>query len=228
LWLQVWDSGIGIARKDKHRVFDEFFQVTRTTRSGRQGLGLGLTIVQRTAQRLSHPVRVRSRPGRGTVFEIGIPIAFAEPEHSGDAVLAPLLDGRLVLLIDDDPIVLKNMAALLTGFNCQVLTASSLVDALKAVDQCLRLPDLIITDFHLGQNDTGLDAVSQVRALTKEDIPAVLVTTHPAAASNSGRLPILTKPLRPQALAKALVGIPKYQDCGMPTQDLAIREGELR
>lgn len=210
LWLQVWDSGIGIARKDKHRVFDEFFQVTRTTRSGRQGLGLGLTIVQRTAQRLNHPVRVRSRPGRGTVFEIGLPVAFAGPNQSGDASLAPLLDGRLVLLIDDDPMVLKNMAALLTGFNCQVLTAGSQTDALNAVDQSLRLPDLIITDFHLGRDSTGLEAVSRVRALTEEDIPAVLVTTHPAAATNSEQVPVLTKPLRPQALAKALQGLPRY------------------
>lgn len=210
LWLQVWDSGIGIARKDRSRVFDEFFQVTRTTRSGRQGLGLGLTIVQRTAHRLNHLVRVRSRPGRGTVFEIGLPIAVTESEQSGGASLAPLLDGRLVLLIDDDPMVLKNMAALLTGFNCQVLTAGSLTDALRAVDQCLRLPDLIITDFHLGRDGTGLEAVNRVRALTEEDIPAVLVTTHPAAASNKEQVPVLAKPLRPQALAKALQGLPRY------------------
>jgi CheY-like chemotaxis protein len=173
-------------------------------------------------------VRVRSRPGRGTVFEIGLPIAFTEPEQSSDAGLAPLLDGRLVLLIDDDPMVLKNMADLLTGFNCQVITASSLTDALRAVDQCLRLPDLIITDFHLGRDSTGVDAVSRVRALAEEDIPAVLVTTHPAAASNSERLPILTKPLRTQALAQALAGIPKYRDCGIPIQDLPIKEGESR
>jgi CheY-like chemotaxis protein len=91
-----------------------------------------------------------------------------------------------------------------------VLTAGSQTDALNAVDQSLRLPDLIITDFHLGSDSTGLEAVSRVRAMTEEDIPAVLVTTHPAVASNNEQVPVLTKPLRPQALAKALQGLPRY------------------
>jgi len=210
LWMQVWDSGIGIARKDRARVFDEFFQVARTARSGKQGMGLGLTIVQRSAQRLNHAVRVRSRPGRGTMFEIGVPIAFAAENEAGLARLAQLLDGRLVLLIDDDPMCLKGMTALLTTFNCQVLSAGSLPDALTAVDECLRLPDLIVSDFQLGDGYTGLDAVNRVRTLAQEDMAAVLVTAHPQAARHAADIPVLAKPLRPEALAVALGSLPKY------------------
>jgi len=212
LWMQVWDSGIGIAAKDRDRVFDEFFQVKRTARSGRQGLGLGLTIVQRIAHRLNHVVRVRSRPGRGTMFEFGVPIAFAfafADNDAGPASLAPLLDGRLVLVIDDEAMSLKGMTGLLTGFNCQVLSASSLAGAIAAVDECLRLPDLIISDFWLCEGSTGLDAVHRVRALAQQHIPAVLVTSEPEVARQAAvGIPVLAKPLRPEALAVALSGLP--------------------
>ncbi|WP_334190500.1 ATP-binding response regulator [Noviherbaspirillum sp.] len=206
LWVQVWDSGIGIARENRHKIFEDFFQVCRTARSSRQGLGLGLSIVQRTAHRLSHGLRVRSRPGRGSLFEIGIPVAIADADDPRAVQLAPLLDGRLVLLIDDDPMVLKSMATLLTTFNCQVLSAGTISDALAIVDETLRLPDLIISDYRLGDGITGPDAVARVRALTQEDIPAVLVTAEPAAVpqSFSAAIPVLAKPLHPAALAAAL------------------------
>lgn len=83
LWIQVWDSGIGIPASDRERVFEEFFQVSRGTRGGSQGLGLGLAIVQRAAHRLGHRVRVRSRPGRGSMFEVCVPIAAIEAGSVG-------------------------------------------------------------------------------------------------------------------------------------------------
>lgn len=205
LWVQVWDTGIGIAPEYRHKIFEDFFQVARSARSSRQGLGLGLSIVQRTAHRLGHSLRVRSRPGRGSLFEVGIPVAFIDAEDP-QAVLAPLLDGRLVLLIDDDPMVLKSMAMLLTTFNSQVLSAGTIADALTIVEETLRLPDLIISDYRLGDGLTGPDAIAQVRALTQEDIPAVLMTAEPAAVPQppSATIPVLAKPLQPAALVAAL------------------------
>lgn len=207
LWVQVWDSGIGIEREYRDKIFEDFFQVARTARSSKQGLGLGLSIVQRTAHRLSLNLRVRSRPGRGSLFEVGIPVAIVEAQS---VPLAPLLDGLLVLLLDDDPMVLKSMATLLTTFNCQVLSAGSVVDALAIVEGTLRLPDLIISDYRLGGGITGVDAIGQIRAQAQDDIPALLVTAEPAAVQaalpqlTSVAIPVVAKPLQPTSLAVAL------------------------
>ena len=73
--LQVWDSGKGIAGDELAAIFDDFYQIDNPARSRSEGLGLGLSVVSRTAHLLGHPVRVRSKPGRGSVFEIELPLA---------------------------------------------------------------------------------------------------------------------------------------------------------
>jgi signal transduction histidine kinase/ActR/RegA family two-component response regulator len=204
LWVQVWDSGLGIARRHRDKVFEEFFQVSRTARTGKQGLGLGLSIVARTARLLNHPVRLRSREGRGSMFEVGVPLATSH--EPGPAQLAGLLDGQVVLLVDDDTMVRRSMVTMLTAFNCQVLSAGSVAEAVRVVDESLRLPDLIITDYRLGDGLTGLDAIEQVRALAGEDILALIVTAEVLgdAVRHASGIPLLSKPLRADALASEL------------------------
>src|SRR5262245_14585069 len=73
--IEVWDTGIGISEQDVPRVFEEYRQVAGAGRRG--GLGLGLAIVQRLGEVLEHPVGVRSRPGKGSVFSIEVPLAAA-------------------------------------------------------------------------------------------------------------------------------------------------------
>ena len=61
--IQVWDSGIGIAPEHQQDVFKEFYQVGNPARDRNKGLGLGLSIVQRTAGLLDHPLALVSRLG---------------------------------------------------------------------------------------------------------------------------------------------------------------------
>jgi len=73
--IQVWDTGIGIAPEHIEAIFDEYFQVGNPQRDPARGLGLGLSIVRRLAKTLGCQVSCRSRPGKGTVFEFGVPLA---------------------------------------------------------------------------------------------------------------------------------------------------------
>jgi signal transduction histidine kinase len=73
--IQVWDTGIGIAPEHLKHVFEEFFQVGNPERDKTKGLGLGLSIVKRLAGLIDAELRCRSRLGRGTLFEIGLPLA---------------------------------------------------------------------------------------------------------------------------------------------------------
>lgn len=74
LWIEVYDTGRGIAEPDRQRIFEEFVQLDRPDRDRSEGIGLGLAIVERLARLLGHPVTVRSAEGRGTVFAVGVPL----------------------------------------------------------------------------------------------------------------------------------------------------------
>ena len=92
-----------------------------------------------------------------------------------DSPLDRYLAGRLILLIEDDTTVRQSMLVLLQSFRCHVLDADSSQTALAAVDETLRTPDLIISDYRLSEHDTGLDVIAKVRAAVGEAIPALLI-----------------------------------------------------
>ncbi len=73
--IQVWDTGIGIAASDLPYVFDEFYQVGNSERDRTKGLGLGLSVVAKTAKLLGHAVDLRSVEGKGSVFSVAVPVA---------------------------------------------------------------------------------------------------------------------------------------------------------
>jgi two-component system CheB/CheR fusion protein len=73
LRVEVWDTGVGIGKNELPQIFDEYHQVAGYAENG--GLGLGLAIVQRLAELLGHPIGARSRPGKGSVFTIEVPLA---------------------------------------------------------------------------------------------------------------------------------------------------------
>ena len=74
LWVQVCDSGRGIAEDQLQNIFLEFNQLNVGRAAERKGVGLGLAIVERIAGILDYPIEVRSQPGRGSLFSIRIPL----------------------------------------------------------------------------------------------------------------------------------------------------------
>lgn len=70
---QVWDTGVGIPKQYRHRIFDDYFQAHNDGRLSSEGLGLGLAVVRRLSMLGPTPVRVLSRPGRGTCFSVRLP-----------------------------------------------------------------------------------------------------------------------------------------------------------
>ncbi|WP_051340990.1 ATP-binding protein [Azospirillum halopraeferens] len=75
LVVEVWDTGPGIPQDQLESVFEDFYRGHADRDDDSRGLGLGLSIVRRTARMLEHPVTVRSVVGRGTVFGISVPLA---------------------------------------------------------------------------------------------------------------------------------------------------------
>jgi len=208
--VQVYDTGPGIPA-DQHRlIFHEFHRVESTARSAR-GLGLGLSIVERIARMLGHAVRVDSAPERGSIFSVVMPISEPQAETPRQpaetrAVGGPIA-GFVTLCIDNEPAILDSMRALLTGWGCHVILATSPEDAVAAVRKAGTLPDIILADYHL-QSSTGLDAIAAVRALIGGDTPACIITAdYSTELHRSLRLmglTVLRKPLKTAALRAVL------------------------
>lgn len=88
LRIEVWDTGIGIQPDLLDAVFEDFYQIGNPERDRTKGFGLGLSVVDRTARLLGHPVRVASCPGRGSVFSVTVPLVGRAPTPQGTQAAA--------------------------------------------------------------------------------------------------------------------------------------------
>ena len=111
LSVEIWDTGIGIPGEEVQAIFEEYHQVDNPAREQSRGLGLGLFIVQRLADLLGHRIRVRSRPGKGSVFAIEIALApngaELQRERQRQGAAGGTVDGvrrtGSILVVEDDP-----------------------------------------------------------------------------------------------------------------------------
>lgn len=207
--IQVLDTGIGIAEDQRAKIFEEFYQVGNVARDREHGLGLGLAIVQRSVNLLGGSIRVDSLPGKGSMFSVTLPRA--TPPVASAAPSPPLLQAstgqRSILLIDDNPEVLESMQQLLTEWGHHAIATRSMADAVTAA---AAQPDigLILADYRLADNVTGVDAIVAVNARLGRAVPAVIITgdTSPERirdAQASGYT-LLHKPLDTRQLQELL------------------------
>ncbi|HYG84844.1 MAG TPA: PAS domain-containing protein [Azospirillum sp.] len=204
--LEVADTGIGIPREQQERVFEEFHQLANPARDRGRGLGLGLSIVRRLSTLLEHPVSVRSEPGRGTVFTVLVPLGEA---RSVAPALAPSTvpvnaGGRLAVLVDDEPDVLWGLREMFRDWGYEAVVGTSIAQALERLAEDGRTPTVIVADYRLGDEGTGLDAVRRIRERAGGAVPAVILTGETApevreAATQAG-VGLAIKPVTPRQL----------------------------
>jgi len=222
-WLvQVWDTGRGIPLSDQGRIFEEFVQLGNPGRDRRQGLGLGLAIVQRAVRLLGNEISLRSVPGRGTCFSLWVPRANDEasrpasgrppiaPPHAAHAMAdrplaepdaaqteAPL--NGAVLLVEDEQAIRESLRHLLEGWGMRVSAGPSLA---WVRDLPAQPWDLLISDHRL-PDGTGRDVVQHLRA-RQPTLPALIISgdTSPEQLTQLAQsaLPVLHKPFRAQKL----------------------------
>lgn len=227
--IDVWDTGCGIAPEHQARVFDEFYRVEQDdsrerTHSPPRGLGLGLATVQRLAQLLGSGLDLRSRPGRGTLFSIRVPagrhrLSGSQPQRTDDAPPVSL-EGRRVLVVDDEQAILAGVRFLLQGWGCDVRVAEDREQALLVAADWPEPPDMVISDLRLRQGHSGLDVLAALAVYYGTDPAAppfarLLITGETdrerlRRTLESG-IPLLYKPVAPEQLRQTMLAVLSMQ-----------------
>jgi len=180
LRLEVWDTGIGIPQEHLHAIFEEFHQIDNPARERNRGLGLGLAIVQRIGKMLGHAIDVRSRPGKGSVFAIEVPLASGKPRVWASNDRQPTDEigaaSSTVLIVEDDPMVREMLEILFRAEGHRTITAADGPKALKLAASGTTEPEIVIADYNLPGGLTGLQAIAELRRRLHREIPAIILT----------------------------------------------------
>jgi two-component system CheB/CheR fusion protein len=184
LSVEIWDTGIGIPDGELRAIFEEYHQIDNAARERKQGLGLGLSIVQRLGGLLGHQVRVASKPGKGSVFAIevtapiGAPAPLQERNILGKLVNATkgLPPTGAVLVIEDDAEICSLLELLLEEYGYRTMTAPNADAALNLVERENFHPELIIADYNLPGLMNGLDAAKTLCKQLQRKIPLIILT----------------------------------------------------
>ncbi|TWI52586.1 PAS domain S-box-containing protein [Pseudomonas duriflava] len=204
--LSVTDTGEGMDPETISRATEPFF----TTKGVGKGTGLGLSMAQGLAEQSGGQLLIKSEKGRGTTVELWFPVAQTELCAEHLSVLTPIEPTQItmpsmpltILVVDDDPLVLKNTIAMLEDLDHTVFHAASAKAALALIKQGLQI-DMVLTDQVMpGISGTQLAEIVQVE---RPGLSILLMSGYAEpSAIKAGSWPRLTKPFTQAALAKMI------------------------
>jgi PAS domain S-box-containing protein len=170
--LTVRDTGHGMTREVQARIFEPFF----TTRERGEGTGMGLAVVHGIVTRCHGAITVESEPGRGTTFELHLPLV----ERAAPAVAPPsepvLTGAGRILVVDDEPLVAAMVVEQLNELGYRATACANGPEALETFAADPRAIDLVVTDMTM-PGMTG-DALAQQLKQLRPGLPVVLCTGY--------------------------------------------------
>ena len=220
LRIEVWDSGVGIPQGQQQQVFVEFWRIGKPDRDRRGGLGLGLAIVERLCRLLNHRIELTSTLNKGSCFAVTVPKVQPDAERGKAPVVSrnrlDVSRGKLIAVIDDDPMVLEGMGGLLRSWGCRVVSGSSDESILAELAEYNALPDVIISDYQLQDGQTGIEAIERLCGALATPVPAFLMSgdtnAEPLRDAEAKGYPLLHKPVNPMALRATLTQVIKARE----------------
>jgi signal transduction histidine kinase/CheY-like chemotaxis protein len=217
--LDIIDNGIGIPPSQWTRIFDPFVQLENPDRKREKGLGLGLSIVNANISLLkSHRLEMKSGVGMGTRFSIEIPrgssfIVFQNKPHQINEINSTQLAGVYAIIVEDDCVVRDALESICTAWGMLVDLARDISEFHQNMKNLERFPDLIITDYRLGDGKTAYEVLKVLDETIETNynnrkIPVLLITAEGNAEHLSMKLGTsyyLAKPFNATALQAAIL-----------------------
>jgi PAS domain S-box-containing protein len=204
--FKMMDTGAGMPPEVLSKVTEPFF----TTKPAGKGTGLGLAMARGFAEQSGGGLQIESAVGRGTSVSLWFPEAESD-EKAGDRTMPEISKPARILLLDDEPLILKGLTDQLQSHGCEVISFSNAASALAALEAGVKT-DLIITDVSM----PGIDGMAFLQAARRlvPAVPVIVLTGYadmePTFGSKSQATVVLRKPLAEEALlaevAKALKG----------------------
>lgn len=205
--LQVWDTGVGISETEQTHIFADFYRVGD---SQEHGVGLGLGVVARLSEKLAVPVSIASEKNKGSCFTVTIPLITKPAQKSSVGPVNQIgLKGLKVLCVDDKTENLDAMQTLLNKWQIDVYVAQNSQQAKTLMQQ--ELPNVLLVDYHLGEEPDGLALINQLRELSDQYTAAALVTANQDSdiqvRCKRADVGYLAKPVKPAKLRVLLSGM---------------------
>jgi two-component system, sensor histidine kinase len=212
--IEVLDTGVGIPGDQLRYIYDEFYQVGVPTSSSREGYGLGLSIVQRLVALLGVKLDAHSEVGKGSRFTLTLPAGHGTVRRTPRAAAEPAPRvahaQTRVLLVEDDASVREATRMLLKSDGYHVTAVASLAEALAHAARDSRL-DLLVTDYHLRDGETGMQVIAALREALRVPLRAILITGDTSAAVHALRmdphLRLASKPIKAEELLGMLTAL---------------------
>jgi CheY-like chemotaxis protein len=201
--LTVKDSGTGITDDVKNRMFEPFF----TTKKPGEGTGMGLAVVYGIVKAHEGAVTVDTKVGKGSTFSIFFPaiedVAEERPQKRG---VIPRGKER-ILVVDDEPSVVKATSETLERLGYRVMTAASGAEAWKIFERVPQPFDLVITD-EVMPGMSGIRLAQKILEV-RPDLPIILFTGYSENVSSeeakaAGIREFLIKPFPKHELAQTV------------------------
>jgi len=206
LSLHVKDQGSGIAPKERTQIFEEFKRAATTTDTAQteDSIGLGLAIVKKLCTPLHLDLDLHSSPNGSTFTISGLKVGHAaKPATSPEITSNNSLNGLHILIVDDDPDSLRASETLLAHWGARVSYAQSLYE-IKPSDA----PDLVLSDFSLGNGVTAFDVQEEINRHSPHSIPFIILSgeTDPKIIDeiHTRGLLLIPKPVQPARLRAAI------------------------
>lgn len=182
--IEVKDTGIGISKEQKEKVFEEFSQEDTSIEKKYGGSGLGLAITKKITALLEGKITLESEPGKGSTFLVRIPIKLA-PKHIEKDVIAiepnQDLKAKTVLIVDDEPSQLGLLTELIKSTGMSFQTARNGREALEKLRS--KKVDLVLTDIQMPEMD-GLELLSEINNNPEvPNVPVIALSGQPNVSS---------------------------------------------
>jgi signal transduction histidine kinase len=174
--ISVADTGVGIARENHRRVFEEFSQVENPLQKAVKGTGLGLPLSQRLAGLLGGSIDLQSDLGKGSVFSLAIPLRLGIAAAPGAASPPPQRTTQRVLIVDDSEVERYALRQFLSSGLYEVIEAQGGYEGLRLARQSH--PDVIFLDLAM-PDIHGLEVLKMLKAIDEtRAIPVILFTSQ--------------------------------------------------